>query len=229
MMKISDIVNKEFSRSFMGYDMREVDCFLDEIIEQMETYERERQEMLTAMEYLLRELEQFDDIADDAEKQLRHPETPQAAAVPPENRTRRTVRVNPAAAPADPDDETAPMAESGAEPTLVLEELEIDEEPAWTAESDDAAVDAPAEPEAKSQEPQPNQAPAAPAGEVSADEAPAAPDGEANADQAPAAPAGEVSADEAPAAPAGEASADQTPDAPEQPQAADDPTGKETN
>ena len=38
MMKISDIVNKEFSRSFMGYDMREVDCFLDEIIEQMETY-----------------------------------------------------------------------------------------------------------------------------------------------------------------------------------------------
>lgn len=95
------------------------------------------------------------------------------------------------------------MAESGAEPTLVLEELEIDEEPAWTAESDDAAVDAPAEPEAKSQEPQPNQAPAAPAGEVSADEAPAAPDGEANADQ--------------------------TPDAPEQPQAADDPTGKETN
>lgn len=68
MMKISDIVNKEFSRSFMGYDMREVDCFLDEIIEQMETYERERQEMLTAMEYLLRELEQFDDIADDAEK-----------------------------------------------------------------------------------------------------------------------------------------------------------------
>ena len=95
------------------------------------------------------------------------------------------------------------MAESGAEPTLVLEELEIDEEPAWTAESDDAAVDAPAEPVAKSQEPQPNQAPAAPAGEVSADEAPAAPDGEANADQ--------------------------TPDAPEQPQAADDPTGKETN
>ena len=217
MMKTSDIVNKEFSRSFMGYDMREVDCFLDEIIEQLETYERERQEMLTAMEYLLRELEQFDDIADDAEKQLRHPETPQAAAVPSENRTRRTVRVNPAAAPADPDEETAPMAESGAEePTLVLEELEIDEEPAWTAESDDAAVDAPAEPEAKSQEPQPNQAPAAPAGE-------------ANADQPPAAPAGEVSADEAPAAPDGEASADETPAAPEQPQAADDPTGKETN
>ena len=38
MMKISDIVNKEFSRSFMGYDMREVDYFLDEIIEQLETY-----------------------------------------------------------------------------------------------------------------------------------------------------------------------------------------------
>ena len=68
MTKIEDIVKKEFSRSFMGYDMREVDYFLDEIIEQMETYERERQEMLTAMEYLLRELEQFDDIADEGRK-----------------------------------------------------------------------------------------------------------------------------------------------------------------
>lgn len=55
MISIDDIVKKEFSRSFLGYDMREVDLFLDAIIEQLEADERERQEMLTAMEYLLRE------------------------------------------------------------------------------------------------------------------------------------------------------------------------------
>ena len=71
MISIDDIVKKEFSRSFLGYDMREVDLFLDAIIEQLEADERERQEMLTAMEYLLRELEQFDDIAGDADRQLR--------------------------------------------------------------------------------------------------------------------------------------------------------------
>lgn len=71
MIKIEDIVKKKFSRAFIGYDMREVDLFLDGVIEQIEVYEREREEMLTAMEYLLRELEQFDDIADVAEKRLR--------------------------------------------------------------------------------------------------------------------------------------------------------------
>ena len=36
MISIDDIVKKEFSRSFLGYDMREVDLFLDAIIEQLE-------------------------------------------------------------------------------------------------------------------------------------------------------------------------------------------------
>lgn len=56
-MQIDDIVNKEFGRSFMGYDMREVDGFLDDIIDKLERYESERREMLTAMEYLLDKLE----------------------------------------------------------------------------------------------------------------------------------------------------------------------------
>ena len=59
-MKIEDIVNKEFSRSFMGYDMKEVDVFLDAVIEQMEAMESERKEMLTALDYLLKELEQLE-------------------------------------------------------------------------------------------------------------------------------------------------------------------------
>jgi len=70
MPNVSDIVNKKFSRAFMGYDMREVDAFLDELIDQIELYEREKQEMMTAMEYLLRELEQFDEIENDLDRGL---------------------------------------------------------------------------------------------------------------------------------------------------------------
>ena len=135
MISIDDIVKKEFSRSFLGYDMREVDLFLDAIIEQLEADERERQEMLTAMEYLLRELEQFDDIAGDADRQLRESvEAVRCAAAP---RT-RAVHVNPVVPPADPAAEPAPEEAGEA---VVLEEYEVyaaapqDEAPMAQAES----------------------------------------------------------------------------------------------
>ncbi|MEG1524053.1 MAG: DivIVA domain-containing protein [Clostridia bacterium] len=57
MKQTDDIINKEFSRSFMGYDMQEVDLFLDLLIERFEKLETERKEMLTAMEYLLKKLD----------------------------------------------------------------------------------------------------------------------------------------------------------------------------
>ena len=56
-MRVEDIVNKVFTRSFMGYDIEQVDLFLDEVIERFEQYESERKEMLIAMEYLLDKLE----------------------------------------------------------------------------------------------------------------------------------------------------------------------------
>ena len=55
-MRVEDIVNKVFARSFMGYDIEQVDLFLDEIIERFEQYESEKKEMLLAMEYLLNKL-----------------------------------------------------------------------------------------------------------------------------------------------------------------------------
>ncbi len=62
MRSIDDIINKEFHRSFMGYDMQQVDLFLDEIIERFERLESERQEMLTAMEYLLNKLDEANNL-----------------------------------------------------------------------------------------------------------------------------------------------------------------------
>ena len=216
MMKISDIVNKEFSRSFMGYDMREVDYFLDEIIEQLETYERERQEMLTAMEYLLRELEQFDEIADDAEKQIQQADAPQASAAP-EGRARRTMRVNPAAVPANPEEEPPLSAvadiqpDTDAQPDIVLEELELDLEPSLSAEPSDAA-DESADPEYAVDEPVESGDAANEAAEPEARASETAPE-----QQAECAPDVEMDA--------GEASAGS-----EQPQTdGNNPTGKETN
>ena len=210
MMKISDIVNKEFSRSFMGYDMREVDYFLDEIIEQLETYERERQEMLTAMEYLLRELEQFDEIADDAEKQIQQADAPQAPAAL-EGRARRTVRVNPAVVPANPEEEPPLSAVADAQPDIVLEELELDLEPPLSAELSDAA-DESADPEDAADEPVESGDAANEAAEPEARASETAPE-----QQAECAPDVEMDA--------GEASAGS-----EQPQTdGNNPTGKETN
>ena len=57
-----DIIQKEFSRSFFGYDMQEVDTFLDGVIDQMERMEGERKEMIAAMEYLLGKLEKQEDL-----------------------------------------------------------------------------------------------------------------------------------------------------------------------
>ena len=59
-MTVKDILDKKFGRSFFGYDPQQVDGFLDDIIDKMEALDRERQEMLTAMEYLLKEIERYE-------------------------------------------------------------------------------------------------------------------------------------------------------------------------
>ncbi len=40
-MKISDIANRKFSRAFMGYNIMEVDAFLDEIAKDIERREQD--------------------------------------------------------------------------------------------------------------------------------------------------------------------------------------------
>ncbi len=69
-IQIEDIVNREFSREFLGYDMREVDMFLDAVIDRFEKLEAQRKQMLIAMEYLLKKLEATDDLSADVKKAL---------------------------------------------------------------------------------------------------------------------------------------------------------------
>lgn len=173
MISIDDIVKKEFSRSFLGYDMREVDLFLDAIIEQLEADERERQEMLTAMEYLLRELEQFDDIAGDADRQLRESvEAVRRAAAP---RT-RAVHVNPVVPPADPAAEPAPEEAGEA---VVLEEYEV-----YAAAPQDEAPMAQAESAQQPDEPAPQPEEDEPAPQAEEDEPVSVPEQDAPAPEA---------------------------------------------
>mgnify|MGYP000769383955 FL=1 len=226
MISIDDIVKKEFSRSFLGYDMREVDLFLDAIIEQLEADERERQEMLTAMEYLLRELEQFDDIAGDADRQLRESvEAVRRAAAP---RT-RAVHVNPVVPPADPAAEPAPEEAGEA---VVLEEYEVyaaapqDDAPMAQAES----AQQPDEPAPQAEEDEPASAPEqdAPAPEAEQDAPAAQPDEPVSAPEQDApAPQEEAPAPaEASAAQEREAPADEPVPVEEQPAQAEAPAAQ---
>jgi len=53
-----DIVKQHFTRAFRGYDVQEVDLFLDEVIRELDRRDRERDELLTSIERLLAALEE---------------------------------------------------------------------------------------------------------------------------------------------------------------------------
>ncbi len=56
MMTVEAIANKSFRRTFLGYDLEQVDDFLDEIIRQIQQMEQERRELTDTIDYLLGEL-----------------------------------------------------------------------------------------------------------------------------------------------------------------------------
>ena len=56
MMTAEAIANKSFRRTFLGYDLEEVDDFLDEIIRQIQQMEQERRELTDTIDYLVGEL-----------------------------------------------------------------------------------------------------------------------------------------------------------------------------
>jgi len=55
-VQIQEIINRKFSRAFQGYDIGEVDAFLDEIIRDMERMEQELQLLELRNKMLLEEL-----------------------------------------------------------------------------------------------------------------------------------------------------------------------------
>ena len=60
MLRADDIVSARFTKVFRGYDIQEVDLFLDEVIETLDELEEERDTLLFRLEALLEELERCD-------------------------------------------------------------------------------------------------------------------------------------------------------------------------
>ncbi|MDD6045649.1 MAG: DivIVA domain-containing protein [Clostridia bacterium] len=55
-MKISDIANRKFSRAFQGYNISEVDAFLDDIAREMERREQDMKLLELRNEMLIERL-----------------------------------------------------------------------------------------------------------------------------------------------------------------------------
>lgn len=59
-MHADDIVRQRFTKVFRGYDVQEVDIFLDEVIRTIDELEKERNVLLSRVEALLNELDRYD-------------------------------------------------------------------------------------------------------------------------------------------------------------------------
>lgn len=80
------IANKTFRRTLLGYDLEQVDDFLDEIILYLQQLERERKEMSDTIEYLAAEVRRLSPDKGEqqqAEEEVSVPVSPYAA-MPPE-------------------------------------------------------------------------------------------------------------------------------------------------
>ena len=60
-MRIEDILQKDFKRAFLGYDIQQVDAFLDEIIAELRRCREENDLMVLRIEALLERLDALED------------------------------------------------------------------------------------------------------------------------------------------------------------------------
>lgn len=60
-MQIEDILQKDFKHAFLGYDVQQVDAFLDEIIEEFKRNKEENDLMVLRIEALLERLDALEE------------------------------------------------------------------------------------------------------------------------------------------------------------------------
>lgn len=136
------IINKTFTRAFLGYDAGEVDNFLDEVIREFDRMKQELDVARLRNKMLLEELERFhESTAEQKHKQTETAANAQAAPGQEQTAATKAEAAEPATEPAAAEAETA---EPEAEPAEVAEtEGEAKAEPesneAAEAESEDTA------------------------------------------------------------------------------------------
>lgn len=79
MLSVENIANKSFRRTLLGYDLEQVDDFLDEIIAQLRQMEQERRELTDTIDYLVGELKRSGIHAPQEEEPPAEPVSPHAA------------------------------------------------------------------------------------------------------------------------------------------------------
>lgn len=131
------IINKTFTRAFLGYDAGEVDSFLDEVIREFDRMKQELDVARLRNKMLLEELERFRESTAE-QKREQAGSTASAQAAPGQEQT-----AAPEAETAEPESEPAAAeaetAEPEAEPAEVAEtegEAKAEPEPAEAAEAD---------------------------------------------------------------------------------------------
>lgn len=126
------IINKTFTRAFLGYDAGEVDSFLDEVIREFDRIKQELDVARLRNKMLLEELERFRESAAE-QKREQAESTANAQAAPGQEQT-----AAPEAEAAEPATEPAAAEEETAEPAEAAEaESESPDETAGNAEMDD--------------------------------------------------------------------------------------------
>lgn len=134
------IINKTFTRAFLGYDAGEVDSFLDEVIREFDRMKQELDVARLRNKMLLEELERFRESAAE-QKREQAESTANAQAAPRQEQT-----AAPEAETAEPESEsdTTETAEPEAEPTEVAEtegETKAEPEPTEAADEDTAETE----------------------------------------------------------------------------------------
>lgn len=127
------IINKTFTRAFLGYDAGEVDSFLDEVIREFDRIKQELDVARLRNKMLLEELERFHESAAE-QKREQAESTANAQAAPEQEQTAATKAeaAEPATEPAAAEEETAEPAE----PAKTEDVAKAEPEPAEAAEAE---------------------------------------------------------------------------------------------
>lgn len=156
------IINKTFTRAFLGYDAGEVDSFLDEVIREFDRIKQELDVARLRNKMLLEELERFrESTAEQKREQTENAANAQAAPEQEQAAATKAEAAEPATEPAAAEEETAEPAE----PAKTEDVAKAEPEPAEAAEAesesksaDETPDDAAAENKADAEEPASEQA-----------------------------------------------------------------------
>ena len=154
------IINKTFTRAFLGYDAGEVDSFLDEVIREFDRMKQELDVARLRNKMLLEELERFrESTAEQKREQTESAANAQAAPEQEQAVAPKAEAAEPETEPAAAEEETADPEAEPAETAGNEGEAKAEPEPAEAAEaesesksSDETPGDAAAEDKADAEE-----------------------------------------------------------------------------